>query len=90
MAYDSLICELNILRTASAKPSFGSALSYLEYRGAIDLLTRARRSLRVSGWEGNGYKPVTMSTSEAWCIIEEAEKRVRQEIERPVAVDDLP
>jgi len=58
-----------------------SVLSYLEFRGAIDFLTRARRSLRVSGWEGNGYKPVTMSTSEAWCIIEKAEKRVRQDYE---------
>lgn len=79
-AYNSLICELNMLRTASAKPSFGaSALSYLERRGAIDLLTRARRGLRVSGWDTSGYRPVTMATSQAWCILEEAEKRVREE-----------
>jgi hypothetical protein len=86
--YDSMILEINLLRTEVGNLALqAKEPSYLELRGALDMLVSARRRLRLSGREGSGYYFEPKSTREAYDILSVAETFVGVEMAKAAAKD---
>ena len=54
--------------------------TYLELRGALNLLWSAQKGLRMSGWEGATYHHATKAESEAYGIISDAAFSINKDI----------